>query len=164
MKTVIRILDHSSIPESVNGYFIKPIDGYAYLVSWDRVGTVEFRHYCYGDSHPWKDYPDSDELVAKLSRVQATNLLRSVRSWNRAYQKKQARRKAEQKELDTAYYEWINSLPEWISCLQREGDELLDSSGNCLFSLNAGQLRFKSIESIESFINELFEECFDPGA
>ena len=80
--------DHDLIPDIAKEYFLKGIDGYSYLLV-DRESPVEFWKYCYGDSHTWKEYAAHDHFIARIGRREAANILRSVRSWNREFKRRQ---------------------------------------------------------------------------
>lgn len=153
--------DHDLIPDIAKEYFLKGIDGYSYLLV-DRESPVEFWKYCYGDSHPWKEYAAHDHFIARIGRREAANILRSVRSWNREFKRRQQIKNAAEEAKRVQFCNWLESLPGEIAGFKREGCALMDSYGNEMFDLHA--FYPGSIEQIEYKIEELFEDGYDPGA
>lgn len=153
--------DHDLIPDIAKEYFLKGIDGYSYLLV-DRESPVEFWKYCYGDSHPWKEYAAHDHFIARIGRREAANILKSVRSWNCEFKRRQKIKNAADEAKRVQFVNWLESLPEKIFGYTRKGFLLVDYHGNEVFDLHA--FYPGSVESIESRIEELFNDGYDPGA
>jgi hypothetical protein len=144
--------------QSVHGVFIpNPIDGYLYLQDLDD-GSVAVREFRFGDSHPWKDYPDSDVLLKIITPTQAADLVAAVDGWNQ-----QADREASEKELSRVaqadrFDNWLQSLPAMICGLKREGGDLVDDYGNVIIPLCLDQVIWQDAASIAKFVVQFYEE------
>lgn len=161
-KHILSVSDHGLIPKIAIEYFVSSVDGYSYMIVLDRKSPIEFRKFFYGDSHPWKDYKSHESFVGTIGRLEAANILRSVRNWNREFKRRQQIKNAAEEAKRVQFCNWLESLPEKIFGYTRKGFLLVDYHGNEVFDLHA--FYPGSVESIESRIEELFNDGYDPGA
>lgn len=158
MITNLIIKDFECVPKRARDFFPNPIDGYLYLVESENGNGFECRRFMYGDSHPWKDYRDSDSFVESLTKEVGLNLSASVESWNEQARRKQEQAAAERLTNQTRFESWLSTLPDEIYGFRREGSELFDQYRNEMFSLAGCQFAFKGLDEIESIIQEIMED------
>lgn len=148
------------IPEAARSFFPSPIDGYLYLL--DDESGYECRRFMYGDSHPWKDYSDSDHFVESLTKAVGDNLIASVAAWNAAANAAQEKEAAARQSETERIQQWLETLPKMIARLEVCDGLLMDEWGNEMFDLCAHQFRYKDVSEIEQKIEELLNDGYEP--